>query len=134
MKKNVLLLAILCFSMYTIGMAQTQAKFDHFEQRLDEYVTALSGVGIFSGQVLVSHQNRIIFQKGYGWASRRFQIPHEPNTHYRAGSVTKSFTAIAILQLYDQGLLNLEDKLSKYLPDFPFGDRIQLYPTFSAPF
>jgi len=54
-------------------------------------------------------------------------VPASLETKYRIGSVTKQFTAAAILKLHEQGKLGLQDKLSKFIPDFPRGDRVTIH-------
>jgi len=57
--------------------------------------------------------------KGYGSADLEFDVPTPDRAIYEIGSITKQFTASAILQLVEQGKLSLDDDLSKYLPDYP---------------
>lgn len=70
----------------------------------------------FSGTVLMSSGNRIIYEKSYGTTDGK--TPNEDNTIYQLGSVTKQFTGTAILQLEKQGLINVNDTLDKYFPDY----------------
>lgn len=81
----------------------------------------------FSGYVSVQHKHRVLFQKGYGLAHDKEQTIHTPSTTYRIGSLTKSFTAMAILLLHAQGRLHVHDPIAYYLPDYPNGDRITLH-------
>lgn len=74
------------------------------------------GVGCVS---LISKNGVIIYQKGFGMADIEANLPASPAIVFRVGSITKQFTAIAILQLYEQGKLNLTDEIQKYVPDFP---------------
>jgi CubicO group peptidase (beta-lactamase class C family) len=60
-------------------------------------------------------------------ADREWNVPNTINTKFRIGSVTKQFTAACILQLEEQGKLRLDDKLSKYIPDYPKGDSITIH-------
>lgn len=94
---------------------------------MDNYMQAQVKVNDFSGAVLVAQKGNIIYKKAFGMANREWNIPNTVNTKFRIGSVTKQFTAAAILQLAEQGKLTLEDKLSKYLPDFPKGDSVTLH-------
>ena len=70
----------------------------------------------FSGTVLMSSGNRIIYEKSFGTTDGK--TPNEDNTIYQIGSITKQFTGTAILQLENQRLLNVEDTLDKYFPDY----------------
>lgn len=76
--------------------------------------------------VLVAQDGKIRFEKGYGLADREQQVPVTPQSTFRIGSVTKQFTALAILKLQAEGKLSVQDKLTKYIPDFPRGDEVTL--------
>ncbi len=75
--------------------------------------------GLFDGSVLVAQNGQVIFSKGYGFADRAKKIPNTPQTKLRIGSITKQFTAMAILILQQQGKLNVEDNLCDYITDCP---------------
>ena len=70
--------------------------------KIDSYLNASVTNG-FSGAVLVSRKGEIILSKGYGWADRKNKIPNTSSTVFNIGSVTKQFTASAILKLVEQG-------------------------------
>lgn len=91
---------------------------------LDAYAQAEFKVKEFNGTVLVMQKGKAIYSKAFGMADREWDIANTVNTKYRIGSVTKQFTAACILQLAEQGKLSLDDKLSKYIPDYPKGDSI----------
>lgn len=80
----------------------------------------------FQGTVLVAEQGRIIFQKGFGYASLEWQIPNTLDTRLALPSVSKPFAATLAVLAAQAGELSLDDKISKYLPDYPKekGDRI----------
>lgn len=68
-----------------------------------------------------------IVLKGYGYADLEFDVPTPERAIYEIGSVTKQFTAAAILKLQEQGKLGLDDEVTKYLPDYPtHGHRITI--------
>lgn len=77
----------------------------------------------FSGAVLVSKKGEIILSKGYGWADRKNKKPNSPSTVFNIGSVTKQFTASAILKLADQGKIKTTDKISTYFNQAPIDKR-----------
>ncbi len=85
----------------------------------------LADEGLFSGAVLVARGDEELFSKAYGYANREWKVPNTPNAVFRIGSITKTFTATAILMLeqrarYEKrGDLNVEDPLKKYLPNIP---------------
>jgi CubicO group peptidase (beta-lactamase class C family) len=76
--------------------------------------------------VLVARDHEVLLKRGYGYASLEHSVPVSPSTRFRIGSVTKQFTAVAILQLVEQGKLKLEDPLSRFIPDFPQGDNVTI--------
>ncbi len=77
--------------------------------------------------VLVAKDGKIIYQKGFGYADIGNKVPFTADTKSRIGSVTKQFTASAILKLQEEGKLSVNDKLSKFIPDFPRGDEVTIH-------
>ena len=95
------------------------AKIDHF---LEPLVRAHE----FSGVVLVTRADKTLVARGYGKANWEFDAPMSMETLFRIASITKTFTGAAVVILAERGRLALKDPLSKYLPDFPKGDKIQI--------
>jgi len=76
---------------------------------------------------IVIKDGKALFAKGYGLADLERKIPCTTNTNFRLASVTKQFTAMAVLILAEQGKLSLEDRLPKFFPEFPaYGKTISL--------
>jgi D-alanyl-D-alanine carboxypeptidase len=73
----------------------------------------------FMGSVLVARDGKVLLEKGYGLASAEWDVPNSPDTKFRIGSITKQFTATAVLQLQEAGKLNVSDAICKYLPECP---------------
>ena len=73
----------------------------------------------FSGVVLVARNGRVLFHEAYGFADRDKKIHNQKDTKFNLGSINKSFTRAAILQLEKQGKLRLDDRIGKFLPDYP---------------
>jgi CubicO group peptidase (beta-lactamase class C family) len=96
------------------------------KSRFDENVAAYVRNGDFNGSILVAKGGRILFQKSYGMANYEWRVPNSERTRFHIASVTKTFTAAAILRLEQGGKLKLSDPLSKYIPDFLNGDRITI--------
>ena len=86
--------------------------------KIDTYLEASVKNG-FSGVVLVAKKGEVILSKGYGWADRKNKIPNSPATVFNIGSVTKQFTASAILKLVEQGKIKTSDKISSYFTQTP---------------
>lgn len=90
-----------------------------FAAKAEAYVASWARDGQFAGVVLVAKDGQPLLRKGYGLANREWGIPNAPDTRFRLGSITKQFTAAAILQLVERGKLSLEDPVSKHYPDAP---------------
>ena len=71
----------------------------------------------------VVHDQELVWAAGFGWADVERRIPATPDTRYRIASITKTFTATAILQLRDAGRLQLDDPLTKHLPWFALASK-----------
>jgi CubicO group peptidase (beta-lactamase class C family) len=85
---------------------------------LDRYLKALVGYG-YSGAVLVAKHGEIVLNQGYGLADRARQAPFTADTLFDIASISKQFTAAAILRLEMQGKLKVEDKLARFFPSAP---------------
>ncbi len=92
---------------------------DDISAKLDEYMTALTKEGRFSGSVLAARGGRVLLAKGYALANVELDVPNTAETKFRLGSVTKQFTAMAIMQLQEKGKLSVEDPVCKYVPECP---------------
>ncbi|MEN9685505.1 MAG: hypothetical protein RLZZ28_1291 [Bacteroidota bacterium] len=99
----------------------------NYSQILDQYMQAQNQFKGFTGAVLVMKGNEMLLRKAYGMADREWNIPNTPETKFQIGSITKQFTAAAVLQLVEQGKLNLDDKLSKFFPNFFKGDSVTIH-------
>jgi CubicO group peptidase (beta-lactamase class C family) len=87
--------------------------------RMDAVVRDDVDKGEFMGAVLVARDGDVLFDKGYGAANLEWNIPNDGATKFRLGSVTKQFTAVAILLLQERGKLTLDAPVKTYLPDAP---------------
>ncbi|MEM6262119.1 MAG: serine hydrolase domain-containing protein [Bacteroidota bacterium] len=77
----------------------------------------------FSGSVLVSYQSKLQHAAGYGYAHKgKSPIPNSPNTPFELASVSKMFTAAAVMLLHQQGKLAYDSTVQQYLPEFPYPD------------
>ena len=87
-------------------------------KKIDELMSLYYGYSQFNGTVLVAESGRVIYKKGFGLANMEWDIPNQPDTKFRLGSITKQFTSMLIMQLVEQGKIKLDGKLSDYLPDY----------------
>lgn len=82
----------------------------------------------FSGTVLVAKGDKILFNEGYGYAKRYFgRKQNTAGTKYLLGSITKTFTALAITKLEEKKMLSFDDKVTKYFPDYKKWDDITIH-------
>jgi CubicO group peptidase (beta-lactamase class C family) len=77
--------------------------------------------------VLIAKDGKIIYDKGYGYADLEHKAKISPQTKFRVGSITKQFIASGILKLQEEGKLSVNDKLSKYFPDFPRAGEVSIH-------
>ncbi len=133
LRNSCLLIAFVCGSLAApVSRAQTlQPKPriltpTELNAKIEAYLEPFVGTNNFSGVVCITRGNRILSQKAYGKANYEFGIPNTAETRFHIASVSKSFTAAAILLLEEQGKLATTDPLSKFVPDYPGGGKIQL--------
>ena len=74
----------------------------------------------FSGSAVIAEKGKIIYQQSKGYADIDKKILNDASTNFSLASLSKVFTAIAVMQLKEKGEINLDDALIKYLPNFPF--------------
>lgn len=100
------------------------AKYEDLCQRSDSYLSSVK----FTGAVLVAKGDKVVFAKGYGLTDSKdpSSAPVSINSNLEIGSITKQFTASAIMQLQEKKLLSVDDKISKYFPDYVYGDKITI--------
>jgi len=89
-----------------------------FEAYAERMMAAYQVPGI---AVAVAQDGKQVFGRGFGWRDRERELPVTENTVFGIGSITKSFTAVAIMQLEEEGKLSVEDPVVKYLPEFRVG-------------
>jgi len=107
--------------------ANTKAPLPKPEAVVDAMLEGLTAGRSSGAAVLVSRHGQVLFERGYGYADLEHGVRITPETKFRIGSVTKQFTAAAILRLQEQGKLSVRDPLSKYRPGFPRGDEVTLH-------
>lgn len=86
---------------------------------LDAYIDSLTEKDEFSGTVVVAKDGKPIYTKAVGYADKNFNVPNKFDTKFCLASMNKMFTGTAIMQLVQQGKLSVNDKVGKYLPDYP---------------
>jgi CubicO group peptidase (beta-lactamase class C family) len=110
--KRIILLAIVMLTGYGVYSQDLSYKLDTtIQNQIDP-----DGPGV---TVLIRHNGDIIYKKAFGMANIEQGIKMEPGHVFRIGSITKQFTACAILRLVEEGKISLEDDITKYLPGYP---------------
>ncbi|OJJ22091.1 penicillin-binding protein [marine bacterium AO1-C] len=119
MKISVYLLLIFLSSAFRLQVqAQSVQQDKQLRTRIDQFLNQSAKKG-FAGAVLVAKQGKVILSKGYGWADRKNKIPVTARTIFNVGSISKQFTAAAILKLVEQGKLKLKDKITRFFENVP---------------
>ena len=111
--KTVFLGVFIVTGIFNVSYGQTKV------DKLDKLISAYAEYGKFNGSVLVAEKGKVIYKKGFGLADMEWNIPNQPDTKHRLGSITKQFTSMLIMQLVEQGKLKLDVPISTYLPDYP---------------
>jgi D-alanyl-D-alanine carboxypeptidase len=114
---------VLVASLARGAHAQTDPR---LSARVDQYLRPLVASGDFNGVALVARGGRVLVQRAYGKADWDLDAPLSARSRFRVASITKTFTAAAVAMLAEQGKLSVRDPLSKFVPDFPSGEKIQI--------
>ncbi len=112
MKKIFFLLFLLPF----ITFSQTQSKIT----RIDSVLTYLYQRQLFNGTVLIGEKGKVLYKKAFGIADPKTQVPLTTASAFNLASVSKQFYTLMIMKLKEQGKLNYDDAVQKYLPQFPY--------------
>lgn len=97
-------------------------KYKEAAENIDKHFSRLHKRTQFYGNVLFADKGKVFFAKSYGYKKRKNDPEITLENTFQLASVTKTFTATAILMLYEQGKLNLQDTIQKYIPNFPYKD------------
>jgi CubicO group peptidase (beta-lactamase class C family) len=108
----------------TISLSGQQAA-----SKIDSLMTAYFRNGVFSGTVLVTRNNEVIYKKAFGIADRDWNIPNAVDTKFKIASISKPFTALLIVRLAEEGKLDLNGTITDYIPDYKgkSGDSITIH-------
>ena len=110
--------ALLCLSLLFVATPGPAAQGSRSAQ-VDALFASLEGKPVPGAAVLVVRDGVVVHRAAYGLANVELGVPNTPETVFRIASVTKQFTAMAILQLCERGKLRLDDRLAAVLPGFP---------------
>ena len=125
---HVTLLVLTLASALPAAVLQQRVQADRtLEQQVDAYVKPYLDLAGFSGSILIAKGGKVLLSKGYGMANYELSVPNTPATKFHLASVSKTFTAAAIMILQERGKLSVRDPLTKFIPDYPNGERITLH-------
>jgi len=108
-------LSVLIFILFSCGFANAQRLNNQLDSLINNRLKDVAPGCV----ILVAKNGKVIYEKGFGVADLELNVPMKPNMVFRLGSVTKQYTAIAILQLVEQGKISLQDSIQKFIKDFP---------------
>jgi CubicO group peptidase (beta-lactamase class C family) len=115
------ILALLAL-VVALGTGHARAASADAATRLDAYYSGLAAKGRLNGAVLVAEDGKVVYAKAFGYADFETRRLNDLDTEFEIASVSKTFTATAVLQLVERGRIDLAAPLSRYLPDFPYPD------------
>jgi len=123
------ILTILMLCLHIVAYSGDNANINtvELESRLDSLLQPLVKDGLISGSVLIAVNDNVVLENAYGMSDIEAGISNTVNTKFQIASITKMFTAVSILQSFERKQIDLQDKLSKYIPDMPNGKDITIY-------
>jgi CubicO group peptidase (beta-lactamase class C family) len=95
-------------------------------KKIDEFMSPFVTSNQFSGVVIAAENGKVIYEKAFGIANADYKIPNQLNTRIGIASITKQMTSVILSRLVETNKLALADRLNKYIPDFPNGEKITI--------
>ena len=117
--RSFVVLALFCLVATGHAFSQAAPTAEQINAKADEFMNASVRVNHFTGTVLIARDGQPIISKGYGMADYELNVANSPQTVFRLGSITKQFTAMAIMMLQERGKLSVADPICKYLEKCP---------------
>ncbi|HKY44233.1 MAG TPA: serine hydrolase domain-containing protein [Pyrinomonadaceae bacterium] len=129
MNKTKLTIVVSCLVLLLLSsfaLAQSDKAQPDKARKLDELIAPFAAAQQFSGVVLAAEDGKVIYEKAFGVANADYKIPNQLNTRIGIASITKQMTNVVLNRLIEANKVALADKLNKYIPDFPNGDKITI--------
>ncbi|MFT4646790.1 MAG: CubicO group peptidase (beta-lactamase class C family) [Planctomycetota bacterium] len=127
---------LLTFTIFSFLFSACSSKPESSEDIMQEYAeNGRRAIGSpFSGAVLVAKNDSVVLKKSYGYYNRELKTKNSTNDEFPIGSITKQFTSMLVMQMVEEGKLNLKDSISAYLPYLPkeFGEKINIHQLLSC--
>ena len=112
------------FKVQSLSLNSTAQNRD--AEKIDNFISPFVKAGHFSGVVLAEKDGKIIYEKAFGLANVEHNVPNRLDTKFGIASINKPMTSVVLLRLIEAGKIGISDKLSKFIPDFPNGDKITI--------
>jgi len=106
-----------------LGLAAQTPSPEDTARKIADLAKAHSNLEMFSGTLLVAKNGKVIYAGAFGEADKDYHVPNTLKTRYNIGSIGKAFTAVAVMQLIQEGKLRLTDTLGEYYPECPFAEK-----------
>jgi len=119
MKSNLKFILILSGLLITLSTGAQAPELKNINAGFDKLLAAQFKPGETGCAALVAVKGHIVYKKAFGLANLELNVPMQSDMVFRIGSITKQFTAVAILQLEEQGKLSLQDDIAKFIPGYP---------------
>jgi CubicO group peptidase (beta-lactamase class C family) len=110
-----------CFGLLLSSVAgfNQSKESKNFAKSIDQFLSKQFPAHRPGCAILVSKKGQVIYRNAFGLADLELNVTMKPEMVFRLGSITKQFTAVAILQCVEQGKISLQDDIQKFIPDFP---------------
>ncbi|MES2730552.1 MAG: serine hydrolase domain-containing protein [Bacteroidota bacterium] len=118
--KNSLRIALFLSLSFQLALGQNKV------HKIDSLISSLYQNGEFSGNILVAEKGEIIYKNCLGWANEETKHKLHLNSVFELASVSKQFTALAIMILKEKGKLDLDDKIDKFIPELSYYGKISI--------
>jgi CubicO group peptidase (beta-lactamase class C family) len=117
--------ALFAFAFVVLSSLAALAQVSKSRQ-IDDFLKPFIAANQFGGQIVAAENGKVIYQKAFGLANADFKIPNDLHTRIGIASVTKQMTVVILTRLVEEKRIAMDDKLSKFIPDFPQGDKITI--------
>ncbi|MBP6335117.1 MAG: serine hydrolase [Bacteroidia bacterium] len=106
---------ICIFLLFSVTLLKGQSK----EAEIDSIVQLFVEYTHFNGSVLAAENGEVVYKNAFGYANMEWQIPNTTKTRFKLASLGKQFTALLIMQMVEEGKIELTGKICDYIPDYP---------------
>ena len=130
--KRMLISIVGIITLFTSCKESNQTE-KNLKNRIESYLKECNKNGV-SGSVLIAQEGKVIFSGGFGLANRNENLAITEETIFTTGSITKQFTATAILKLQEEGRLSVEDSLSNFFANVPADKKKHNYSSIAYPY